>query len=35
MVRKVDKLDFKLREAKLDINFLRKFENNIPNFLCF
>ena len=37
MVKKVDKLDFKLRKAKLDINFLRKFENNdnIPNFLCF
>ena len=36
MVRKLEKLDFKLRKSKLDIKFLCKCENNvIPNFLCF
>ena len=36
MVRKLEKLDFKLRKSKLDITFLCKCENNvIPNFLCF
>ena len=35
MVRKLEKLDFKLRKAKIDIKFLCKCENNgiIPNFL--
>ena len=35
MVRKLEKLDFKLRKTKLDITFLCKCENNdiIPNFL--
>ena len=37
MVRKIEKLDFKLRKAKLDLNVLCKCENNdiMPNFLCF
>ena len=36
MVRKLEKLDFKLRKSKPDIKFLCKCENNvIPNFLCF
>ena len=37
MVRKLEKLDFKLRKAKLDNKFLCNCENNdiIPNFLCF
>ena len=37
MVRKLEKFDFKLRKAKLDIKFLCKCENNdiIPKFLCF
>ena len=37
MVRKLEKFDFKLRKAQLDIKFLYKCENNdiIPKFLCF
>ena len=37
MVRKLEKLDFKLRKAKLDIKFLCKYENNeiIPTFCVF
>ena len=37
LVRKLEKLYFKLRKAKLDIKFLCKCESNdvIPNFLCF
>ena len=37
MVRKLGKLDFKLRKAKPDIKFLCTCDNNdiIPNFLCF
>ena len=37
MVRKPEKLDFKLRKSKLDIKFLCKCENNdiIPNIVSF
>ena len=37
MVRKLEKLDFKLRKAKLDIEFLGNCDNNdiIPTFLRF
>ena len=37
MIKKLEKLNFKLRKAKRDIKFLCKCENNdiIPNFSCF
>ena len=37
MVRKLEKLDFKLGKTKLDVKFLCNCENNdiVPNFLCF